>query len=128
MFAKKHGSEESSGGPAATSEVRQTAPVTAFCRVCKAYKKFSRTWLRVSYVRTCPCCSVAVADVEQVYKSVLPTCRRCGEYLEHPGFQYGLCDGCGSKFELVAGGKPGLLPNKKQRDAMDRWGKTWVRG
>lgn len=44
--------------------------------------------------------------------------------LEQPGFDYGLCDCCGSKFEIVEGTKPGWMPNKDQRAAMARFGKA----
>ena len=46
------------------------------------------------------------------------------EFLEQPGFEYGQCDGCRSKYELVTGAKPGLLPNKQQRAEMDKVGKA----
>jgi len=65
-------------------------------------------------------------DPAGLYRRALPVCARCGEYLEHPGFEYGLCDGCGSKYELVAGAKPGLLPNLKQRQEMDKHGKSRI--
>jgi hypothetical protein len=55
----------------------------------------------------------------------MPACPQCGELLEHPGFEYGLCDVCGSKHELVPGTRPSLLPNKVQREAMAKHGRVW---
>lgn len=75
----------------------------------------------------CPNCKTFFEDIPAIYKENQPTCPRCGEYLEQPGFEYGLCDGCGSKYELVTGTKPGLLPNAKQRAEMEKNGKVWRR-
>lgn len=96
-----------------------------YCTVCSAYRQFSRCWRRLAYIKQCECCGQVFENVAAVYKRNLPACPRCGEFLEHPGFNYGLCDGCGSKYELVEGAKPGLLPNKKQRHNMNITGKTW---
>jgi hypothetical protein len=60
-----------------------------------------------------------------LYNKNQPACPTCGEFLEQPGFEYGLCDGCGSKYEIMQGTVPSLLPNKKQRHAMNKVGKSW---
>lgn len=91
---------------------------TAFCRICDGRRQFSRCWLRAAPVRRCTCCGMVFPDPRKLYHLNLPACPQCGEFLECAGFQYGLCDGCGSKFELMPGTRPGLLPNKKQRAQM----------
>ena len=62
-------------------------------------------------------------SAETLYGRSLPACPKCGEYLEQPTFEYGLCDGCGSKYELVDGTLPNLLPNLYQRQEMDKVGR-----
>ncbi len=111
--------------PSPAPPVRQVMGREVYCAVCKAYRAFSRCWLRVVSVAKCTCCGLEFPAPEAVYRKHLPACPRCGEYLEHPGFEYGLCDTCGSKFELVQGAKPGLLPNRTQRESMSVYGKTW---
>ena len=69
-------------------------------------------------------CGLPLGGHPEIYKKQQPACPKCGEYVEFPGFRYGICDGCKSKFELVEGTKPSLLPNSKQRAAMDKVGKT----
>jgi len=96
----------------------------AYCRVCDSVRKFSRCWQRVDLVRTCPCCGLDFGEPRAHYAKVQPQCPRCNEFLEQPEFDYGLCDGCGSKYELVPGSKPGLMPNKAQRAEMDRHGRS----
>jgi hypothetical protein len=104
---------------------RPMPPKQAFCQVCDAASKFSNCWLRVAHLNHCPCCKHPLPNVGMVYNQQQPACPRCGEYLEHPGFEYGLCDQCGSKFELMDGSKPGWLPNLEQRKAMAKHGKVW---
>ncbi len=119
----KHKRED--GPPQSTA--RPLAAHEAFCRVCNRHQKFSRCWLRVNPLPECPCCKTIFENPDEIYKANQPLCPRCGEYLEQPGFEYGLCDGCGSKFELTTGTQPGLLPNAKQRDEMEKNGKVWRR-
>lgn len=69
-------------------------------------------------VRECTACGIAFEKAGELYQRFQPSCPQCGEFLEHPGFDYGICDTCGSKFELPDGAKPGLLPNKEQRKKM----------
>lgn len=119
LFGKKKA--EANAGP-------QMLPVTgkkAHCPVCMTHRQFSRCWRRASAVTQCTCCGLVFEDVEALYKRVQPECPQCGEYLEQPMFEYGLCDVCGSKLELVDGTKPGLLPNKKQRAEMAKRGRVW---
>lgn len=92
------------------------------CRVCNKRTQFSKCWLRSAPVTTCPCCGARFEDVAALYKKRIPACPQCGEFLEQPGFEYGICDVCGSKFEIMHGTIPGLLPNKKQRMEMDKYG------
>ncbi len=77
------------------------------------------------HVRQCPCCGLAFDDPVQLYRRFQAVCPQCAEPLEQPGFDYGLCNSCGSKFEIVEGTKPGLLPNRQQRAEMDKHGKVW---
>ena len=97
----------------------------AHCRICDDYRPFSKCWLRMRQMTRCPGCDSAFEDVAELYRKFQPACPQCGEFLEQPGFEYGLCDSCGSKFELVQGTKPGLLPNRRQRAEMDKLGKVW---
>ena len=64
-------------------------------------------------------------DLDMVYRRFQPACPACQEFLEQPGFEYGFCDGCGSKYEIMTGSKPGLLPNKAQRAEMNKHGRSW---
>lgn len=95
----------------------------AYCRICEADRTFTRAWRRVKHVRQCPCCNLPFEDVAKVYAQHQPQCPRCEEPLEQPGFEYALCDGCGSKFELAEGIKPGWLPNLQQRQESAKHGK-----
>jgi len=97
----------------------------AFCRICDDYRTFTKCWLRPRHMTQCPECGLAFGDVAELYKKFQPVCPKCGAFLEQPGFEYGLCDGCGSKFELVTGAKPGFLPNGQQRAEMEKLGKVW---
>lgn len=108
-----------------TTEVRAVMARSAYCRVCKDYRNFSRCWLRTGMVPKCTCCGIEFENPAALYRKFQPACPRCGEFLEQPGFEYGLCDGCGSKYELIQGTVPSLLPNKKQRDTMNQVGKSW---
>lgn len=94
------------------------------CQVCGGRRMFTRSWRRVHPLAQCPLCGVPFESVQKVYSQFQPQCPRCEEPLEQPGFDYGFCDGCGSKFEIVAGTKPGLLPNRQQREAMKKFGTT----
>jgi len=97
----------------------------ALCRICDKRQKFTRCWLRAEPVRRCSCCGLVFPDPAVLYAQRMPGCPQCGEPLEHPNFEYGLCDVCGSKHELVTGTKPTLLPNKAQREAMAKYGRMW---
>lgn len=107
------------------SVMRQAAPRKAYCRICNAEQVFSTCWERVGMLRRCTFCRCSFENPEKLYERHLPVCPACGEYLEHPTFLYGLCSGCGSKYELMPGAKPSLLPNRSQREAMEKHGKSW---
>lgn len=77
-------------------------------------------WRRLRYVSECECCGLVFTDVGALYEAHQPACPDCQELLEQPGFEYGLCDECGSKFEIVGDMIPNLLPNRAQREEMDR--------
>ncbi len=100
-------------------------PKEVWCAVCNAQRTFTKVWRRAAMMRTCSNCGLQFPDAEALYKRSQPMCSRCREPLEQPNFDYGYCDTCGSKFELVEGGKPGLLPNQRQREEMDKHGKSW---
>lgn len=106
-----------------TPDKAPTAPRQAYCRICGAVRKFSRCWVRLRPVRQCEGCGAAFEDPAALYRKFQPRCPRCEELLEQPTFEYGTCDGCGSKYELVAGTPPSLLPNRQQRQEMDKHGK-----
>ncbi len=101
-----------------------TAPQQAYCRICREKRTFSNCWMRRVPLTQCECCQAPFEHPEALYKKIQPACPRCEEPLEQPGFEYGLCDGCGSKYELTAGTPPGLLPNKQQRDKMNAIGRS----
>ncbi|HOK08348.1 MAG TPA: hypothetical protein PLT82_00745 [Candidatus Hydrogenedens sp.] len=106
-------------------EVRPIPGRQIYCRICNGDRMFSRAWRRISHMTTCPCCGLEFPNLQEVYKRFQPVCPRCEEPLEQPGFDYGICDGCGSKYEITEGCKPGLLPNYKQRQEMNKYGKAW---
>ncbi len=72
----------------------------------------------------CMNCGLEFPDVDEVYKPIGPRCPNCEEPLEAAGFDYGLCDECGSKYELVPGTKPSWLPNQAQREEMNKLGRS----
>jgi hypothetical protein len=94
------------------------------CRICKGMRHFSRCWLRPRMLTACTHCNAPFDDPRALYALRQPACPHCGEFLEHPGFEYGLCDDCGSKYELVENCVPGLLPNAQQREAMNQTGRS----
>ena len=105
----------------------ETHPIVgkeAYCRICDSDQQFTRCWHRVRMMRECPCCQFLFEDPRAYYALFQPACPKCGEYLEQPDFEYGLCDGCGSKFEIMDGSRPCLIPNRQQRAEMDQHGKA----
>lgn len=106
-------------------QVTPAPPRKAYCRICDKDQTFSKCWQRTALVTQCTCCDKPLENPAALYKKFQPKCPACEEPLEQPGFHYGFCDGCGSKFELVEGTRPGLFPNKKQREAMNKIGKAW---
>lgn len=123
-FFRRKGAEGGDGSAATSKGTRPVLGREVRCRVCEKAQQFSKCWLRVELLQKCPECEMVFEDPEFIYNQRIPSCPRCREYLEQPGFEYGKCDACGSKFELVQGCVPNLLPNKAQRDAMDRVGRT----
>ena len=105
--------------------IRQLPPRKVFCKVCNADRPFSRCWVRLAPLTACTACNTPFPNPAELYAKRLPACPRCGEFLEHPNVHYGLCDGCHSKYEIVPGTKASLLPNRKQREQMNQFGKTW---
>jgi hypothetical protein len=97
------------------------------CRICSVERSFTKCWRRVNPLRRCQCCATPFENPGLLYSQPSPVCPKCGELLEQPGFDYALCDGCGSKFEVMDGTKPGLLPNKRQREEMAKHGKVYFR-
>jgi hypothetical protein len=94
-----------------------------YCRICDARMVFTHCWKRQTVQAGCKCCGTGFEFPEKHYKSSQPRCPKCEEYLEQPGFEYGICDGCGSKFELLKGTPANLLPNAQQREEMNKVGK-----
>ena len=104
------------GGDSPKKGGAQTYPIVGkkfFCRKCDGDRMMTQSWRRVTPVTKCTCCGLDFENPAALYKKHQPLCPRCAEPLEQPGFDYGLCDGCGSKFEIVAGTQPGLLPNQR---------------
>ena len=115
-------------GPEAPPRNPDTAPlppVDAYCRICDDRSTFTRRWRRIRTATHCACCGLEFAAVGRMISTFQPQCPRCFEYIEQPTFEYGECEGCGSKFELMEGTYPNLLPNKFQREQMDKVGKVW---
>lgn len=117
------GERKGSKGDSAEDGTRILVGGTHYCRICDTEMAFTRCWRRVRPVRQCGCCGLVFENCHALYARFQPACPRCGEFLEQPGFDYGLCDGCGSRYEIVEGTKPGLLPNRRQREEMDAIGK-----
>jgi len=95
-----------------------------YCGVCEDERAFTQCWRRVTPMTQCACCGTVFERPAALYARVQPTCPRCAEPLEQPGSDYGICDGCGSKYEIVENTKPGLLPNRQQRAEMDKHGRS----
>lgn len=125
LFGKKPEPQPESTQPRLPAGMQMIPAKHAYCRICRDHRNFSRCWQRTAQMQGCPCCKQPFENAATLYKKNLPTCPNCSEYLEQPQFTYGLCDGCGSKFELLDGTVPSLLPNHKQRQEMNRFGKSW---
>src|SRR5688500_1112153 len=82
-----------------------------YCRICGDERQFTRCWRRTAMVRACTSCGLHFENPRALYAKFQPACPQCAEPLEQPGFDYGFCDGCGSKYEIMEGTRPGLLPN-----------------
>lgn len=116
--------------PSGSGDAPQGRPVLGrdgYCRICGKRVMFSRCWQRPRPLAKCEACGTPFDNPAAVYAKTIPACPRCGEYLEQAGFEYGMCDECGSKYEFVQGAKPSLLPSRAQREAMDKNGRMWVR-
>ena len=109
------------------SQARPLLAKEALCRVCAKRQTFTRCWLRVDRLTQCTCCGAEFSNPDEIYRHHQPVCPRCEEGLEQPGFEYGFCDVCGSKYELIDGTKPSLMPNQAQRAQMNKHGKVWRR-
>lgn len=127
LFGRGGDSRSSGSDSAPAAEVHTILGKQAFCRVCNKQSQLSRCWLRTKPMTKCACCNAPLPNAAELYKKRIPACPHCGEWLEHPGFEYGLCDDCGSKYEVTEGCRPTLIPNKQQRAEMDRIGRAWSR-
>ncbi|MCD6287743.1 MAG: hypothetical protein J7M12_01375 [Candidatus Hydrogenedentes bacterium] len=119
MFRKRNDTQQGS-----RDNVDRMEPRQVFCRVCGKVTQFSYVWRRKSPQVYCMNCGLEFDDVQSLYNKFGPKCPRCDEPIESIGFDYGLCDECGSKYELVAGSKPSWLPNQAQREEMNRFGRS----
>lgn len=124
LFGRSDKEKDTGGGAAAT---RPVLGRDAYCRICAKRQTFTRCWQRPRPLAKCEACGAPFDNPAAIYGKNIPACPKCGEYLEQPGFEYGLCDACGSKFEFAQGAKPSLLPNRAQREAMDQVGHVWTR-
>jgi len=122
LFGKKNSDAPGAGAGNAIPEMLPLEARKAYCQICAKEQKLSRCWQRNVPVKQCPCCGLIFQNVPALYNLPVPMCPQCKEPLEQPYFDYGLCDGCGSKYEIVPGTKPGLLPNKQQRAEMAKFG------
>ena len=99
-------------------------PFHTYCRICDDKQTFTKRWRRIRLALNCEHCGIILDEVRELIDTFQPACPRCEEFLEQPAWEYGICDGCASKYELLEGTQPNLLPNKFQREQMDRIGKT----
>jgi len=130
LFGRKSKSEAEGAAPARPQAPADHHPIVGreiYCQVCDGTRMFSRCWRRSALMKRCGACGALFESPGRLYREFQPECPQCGEPLEQAGFDYGLCDGCGSKYEIVEGTKPGLLPNRKQREARARFGKAYKR-
>jgi len=104
--------------------VQQLAPRQVYCRICDKETAFSQIWKRLSEQTYCMNCGHEFQEVAILYGRIAPRCPQCDEPLESRGFDYGLCDECTSKFELVPGTKPSWLPNQAQREEINKHGRS----
>ena len=114
----------------ANQEVEETRPLVGrelICRVCEQTQRLTRCWRRLVPMRQCACCGQPFENPAALYAQFQPHCPRCAEALEQPNFDYGLCDGCGTKYEIVENTKPGLIPNRKQREEIRTTGRIWTK-
>ena len=125
LFGRGAKAKEKTQQSSGEAEVVPLVGQQIFCGECSTIRSFTKCWKRSAHVRQCPCCGMQFENPKALYKEFQPACPKCAELLEQPGFEYGMCDTCGSKYEVMAGTKPGLLPNKKQRAAMAKFGKVW---
>ncbi len=116
LFRKRKGSAKADTSPLVGR--------TAYCRICDADQTFTQCWRRLTLLTKCPCCGLEFENPGKIYSQHKAVCPQCDEPLEQPNFDYGACDACGSKYEIVENTKPGLLPNKEQRDAMNIYGRS----
>ena len=123
----KDAGKQGASGPQrpANSGMRPIVGRAVWCRVCDREQQLSRCWRRMGLMAQCPSCGCTFENPAALYSRFQPACPQCAEPLEQPNFDYGLCDGCGSKYEIVEGAKPGLLPNRQQRAEMEKHGKSW---
>jgi hypothetical protein len=128
LFSRGDKGADAEKKPASADQgVHPVAGKTIHCRVCNGDRTLTRCWRRTAIMRACPCCGLVFENAKALYAGFAPACPKCAEPLEQTGFDYGFCDGCGSKYEVVEGTKPGLLPNLRQRQAMDQVGKAWMK-
>ncbi len=130
LFGRKNKAPGSRQPAERSREPADTHPLVGrrvYCQVCDADRTFSRCWRRTALMRRCPACGALFESPGKLYRDFQPECPQCAEPLEQVGFDYGICDGCGSKYEIVEGTKPGLLPNQRQRAERARIGKTYKR-
>ena len=127
LFSRGGKGKSASGTQKAVEETRPLIGRQLQCRVCAEPRKLTRCWRRLVPVKKCGCCGQVFENPLALYAQFQPKCPRCAEPLEQPGFDYGLCDGCGTKYEIVENTKPGLMPNQRQREEMRKTGRIWTK-
>jgi len=111
-------------GEPARDNIQRLPSREVFCRICNKATTFSHVWKRISPQSYCMNCGYEFPDVDLVYMPFGPRCPQCEEPLEAAGFDYGLCDECSSKYELVPHTKPSWLPNQAQREKINQQGRS----
>lgn len=126
LFGRKDKSNGASEKDSGDTGMRPIVGHSIYCRICDAERMLTRCWRRTEMMRKCSACGQTFETPKLLYARFQPACPKCEEPLEQPGFDYGLCDGCGSKYEIMEGTKPGLLPNKQQRTEINSHGRARI--
>ena len=106
LFSKGNRKKKALEAEGPASKSRLVPGRVAYCLLCGDRQQFTRCWMRIGRISQCPGCGAAFSDPANIYAQFQPAFPHCGEFLEQPGFEYGLCDGCGSKHNSCKAARP----------------------